>query len=86
MLPLLRKLYKEGSPEMAAALKRETLLYNTTPQCHPFIMGIACSMEMCIRDRLWSNVHIENTASIKTLEKVGFIREGHIRQGKMVCV
>lgn len=45
MLPLLRKLYKEGSPEMAAALKRETLLYNTTPQCHPFIMGIACSME-----------------------------------------
>lgn len=34
--------------------------------------------------RLWSDVHIENTASIKTLEKVGFIREGHIHQGKLV--
>lgn len=45
MLPALRKYYKEGSPEMAAATMREQLLYNTTPQCHPFIMGIALSME-----------------------------------------
>lgn len=45
MLPLLRKLYKEGTPEMAAATQREQMLYNTTPQCHPFIMGIAMSME-----------------------------------------
>ncbi|MEJ8738500.1 PTS system mannose/fructose/sorbose family transporter subunit IID [Erysipelotrichaceae bacterium HCN-30851] len=45
MLPLLKKLYSEGSPEMAAALKREMLLYNTTPQCHPLIMGISMSME-----------------------------------------
>lgn len=34
--------------------------------------------------RLWSDVHILNHASYKTMEKVGFIREGHIRQGKMV--
>jgi hypothetical protein len=29
-------------------------------------------------------VHILNTASYKTLEKIGFKREGHIREGKMV--
>lgn len=34
--------------------------------------------------RLWSDVHISNHASYKTMEKAGFIREGHIRQGKMV--
>ena len=34
--------------------------------------------------RLWSDVHVLNIASYKTLEKVGFRREGHIRDGKMV--
>lgn len=34
--------------------------------------------------RLWSDVHILNIASYKTLEKVGFKREGCIRGGKMV--
>lgn len=34
--------------------------------------------------RLWSDVHILNTASYKTLEKTGFKREGHVREGKMV--
>ncbi len=34
--------------------------------------------------RLWSDVHILNYASCKTLEKAGFKREGHIRNGKMV--
>lgn len=34
--------------------------------------------------RLWSDVHILNHASYKTMEKAGFMREGHIRQGKMV--
>ena len=34
--------------------------------------------------RLWSDVHILNIASYKTLEKAGFSREGHIRDGKMV--
>ena len=34
--------------------------------------------------RLWADVHIRNHASYKTLEKVGFKREGHIREGKMV--
>lgn len=34
--------------------------------------------------RLWSDVHILNHASYKTLEKSGFKREGHIRYGKMV--
>lgn len=36
--------------------------------------------------RLWSDVHAENTASYKTLEKAGFKREGLIRDGKMVNV
>lgn len=34
--------------------------------------------------RLWTDVHVENTASLKTLERVGFQREGRIRQGKLV--
>lgn len=34
--------------------------------------------------RLWTDVHILNIASYRTLEKVGFKREGHIRDGKMV--
>lgn len=34
--------------------------------------------------RLWTDVHIENIASYKTLEKAGFKREGLIRDGKMV--
>lgn len=34
--------------------------------------------------RIWTDVDIRNLASIKLLEKCGFRREGHIRQGKMV--
>lgn len=34
--------------------------------------------------RLWADVHIANHASYKTLEKAGFLREGLIRDGKMV--
>ena len=34
--------------------------------------------------KIWTDVHILNHASYKTLEKVGFQREGHIREGKMV--
>ncbi len=34
--------------------------------------------------RLWTDVDIRNAASIRVLEKCGFVREGHIRQGKMV--
>ena len=34
--------------------------------------------------RLWAEVDIRNTASVKMLEKCGFQREGLIRQGKMV--
>ncbi|MDO4467250.1 MAG: GNAT family protein [Bacillota bacterium] len=34
--------------------------------------------------RLWTEVDIRNEASIHLLEKCGYLREGHIRQGKMV--
>lgn len=34
--------------------------------------------------RLWTDVHVLNIASYRTLEKTGFKREGHIRDGKMV--
>lgn len=34
--------------------------------------------------RLWTDVHTQNIASYKTLEKTGFKREGLIRDGKMV--
>lgn len=36
--------------------------------------------------RLWSDVHTLNIASYKTLEKTGFKREGHIRNGKLVNI
>jgi len=35
-------------------------------------------------ERLWTEVDDRNTASYKMLEKCGYTREGHIRQGKMV--
>lgn len=35
-------------------------------------------------DRLWTDVDCRNTASWRVLEKCGFVREGMIRQGKMV--
>lgn len=34
--------------------------------------------------RLWTDVHIYNIASFKTLERAGFKREGLVREGKMV--
>lgn len=46
-------------------------------------VGIFCFEETELQ-RLWSDVHILNVASYKTLEKVGFKREGYIRDGKMV--
>ena len=36
--------------------------------------------------RLWTKVDVRNIASWKMLEKCGYTREGHIRQGKMVNV
>ena len=44
-----------------------------------------CFEEMELQ-RLWTEVHSENLASVRVLEKCGFIREGCIRQGKMVSV
>lgn len=34
--------------------------------------------------RLWTDVHVLNTASYRTLENAGFKQERHIRDGKMV--
>ncbi len=34
--------------------------------------------------RLWTDVDVRNTPSVRMLEKAGFTREGLIRQGKMV--
>lgn len=34
--------------------------------------------------RIWTDVDIRNVASVRVLEKSGFLREGLIRQGKMV--
>ncbi|MDO5564444.1 MAG: GNAT family protein [Eubacteriales bacterium] len=36
--------------------------------------------------KIWTDVHIENHPSYKTLEKAGFVREGCIRSGKMVNI
>ena len=37
-------------------------------------------------DRLYATVDVRNVASNRVLEKCGFIREGTVRQGKMVSV
>lgn len=60
-------------------------------QGHSFMAeALSCVVAFCFEktelQRLWSDVHILNTASCKTLEKAGFQREGHIRNGKMVNV
>ena len=34
--------------------------------------------------RLWTEVDVRNIPSQRVLEKCGYVREGHIRQGKMV--
>lgn len=36
--------------------------------------------------RIWTDVDIRNAASCRLLEKCGFLKEGTIRQGKMVSV
>jgi ribosomal-protein-alanine N-acetyltransferase len=48
------------------------------------VQVVAFCFEKTELRRLWSDVHILNAASYKTLEKIGFKREGHIREGKMV--
>lgn len=35
-------------------------------------------------ERLWSEVDVRNTASCRVMEACGYVREGRIRQGKMV--
>ena len=46
--------------------------------------GVRFCFEKTELQRLWTDVHVMNVASYKTLEKAGFQREGHIRDGKMV--
>lgn len=37
-------------------------------------------------ERLWTKVDVRNIASQRILEKCGYLKEGHIRQGKMVNI
>ncbi len=50
--------------------------------------ALSSAVAFCFREtelqRLWTDVHTQNVASCKTLEKAGFRREGLIRDGKMV--
>ena len=52
--------------------------------------ALARVIQFCFEEtelkRLWADVHIDNIASYKTLEKTGFKREGLIRAGKMVNI
>lgn len=71
--------------------KMAKVAFRMSPEYHGSgIMAEALSsvVEFCFEktelQRLWSDVHILNIPSYKTLEKVGFKREGHIRNGKMV--
>ncbi|MFV0552360.1 MAG: PTS system mannose/fructose/sorbose family transporter subunit IID [Anaerorhabdus sp.] len=45
MVPIFKKLYKEGSPEMAEAMQRHTGFFNTAPQFAAMIPGLIAAME-----------------------------------------
>lgn len=63
---------------LAAIYQRQGLMSEALEEVVKF-----CFMRTELQ-RLWTDVHVENIASYKTLERVGFRREGMIRQGKMV--
>lgn len=50
--------------------------------------AVAAMVKFCFENtelrRIWTDVHINNIASCKLLEKCNFKKEGTIRQGKMV--
>jgi len=52
--------------------------------CEALKQVISFCFEKTELKRLWNDVHISNIASYKTLEKSGFIREGCIKEGKLV--
>ena len=65
--------------------------YRLSPKYHErnlMTEALSAAVEFCFSStelqRLWTDVHIDNIPSIKTLENAGFIREGLIRQGKLV--
>lgn len=45
MIPFLKELYKEDKEALADALLRHTELFNITPQCVNFVMGLTMAME-----------------------------------------
>lgn len=45
MIPFLKELYKEDKAAFADALTRHTQLFNITPQCVNFVMGLSMAME-----------------------------------------
>lgn len=65
--------------------------FRLSPEYH----GLGCmtealsvAMDFCFTKtelrRIWTDVDVRNTPSVRVLEKCGFTREGLIRQGKMV--
>lgn len=50
--------------------------------------ALSAVVDFCFKStelkRLWSDVDVRNIASCRVMEKCGFLREGLIRQGKMV--
>lgn len=45
MIPIADKLYKKGTPEYIACLKRHSVFYNTEPQTGSIVNGIIASLE-----------------------------------------
>lgn len=45
MIPIADKLYKKGTPEYNACLKRHSVFYNTEPQTGAIVNGIVASLE-----------------------------------------
>ncbi len=64
MVPAFKKLYKEGSPEMAAALQRHSGFFNTSNQFGAMIPGLALAME----EQLYLGVEGIDDASINAIK------------------
>jgi len=64
MVPAFKRFYKDGSPEMAAAMQRHMGFFNTAPQFAAMIPGLAVAME----EQIYMGVDGIDEASITAIK------------------